>query len=96
MGRIYRAEEHTQKVTEEKLQNNFGEEPEGYELTEAVPGLDKYLKVKAILEAKYGQKITEDQMRKIFDEVLKTSKHEKLVRKKYGEGPNYWRTRNKK
>lgn len=60
---------------------------------ELVPGLDRYLKVKALLEKKYGQHITYTQMRLIFGAVLSDMKHEKLVKKRYGESKNYWKKR---
>ena len=99
--------EHNTKLSErnfQKINNSFGysgndtegEGFDGYECSfgEVIPGYDRFIQLKAILEKKYGQHITWGQMRAIFMAVLSDSKHEKRVKKKYGEDSHgHWKTR---
>lgn len=62
-------------------------------IQEPIEGLVRYLKVKELLEEKYGRKINHHQMGKIFSEVLKQSTHEKRCKKLYGEARNHWKKR---
>lgn len=75
--------------------NISSEDPAVFEVEEAeiCPGWDKYLKVKALLEEKYGP-ITASQFRDICGAVLKTMTHEKRVKKQFGDDNHgYWRIR---
>lgn len=66
---------------------------DGFQVEELEPGLGIYIRVKAYFEKKYGQKITEVQMRQICDLYLKQSTHERYVKKRYGEAKNKWKER---
>lgn len=71
----------------EQFVNNETHEVE-CDVREVVPGLDRLLKVKAILEKKYGP-IPFSKFKLILNVVLRDTTNVKRSKKKYGEGRNH-------
>lgn len=80
VGSLNRAP-HENEVLDRPVDDEFSDLSVG----EVIPGYNRYCLTKAILERKYGRKITDEEMDKILKVVLSTMPHEKRVKKKYGE-----------
>lgn len=98
---MYAHEDLTNKIESERLQrrgmtSDLTEDMTTADCTigEIVPGLGRYLEVKAIVERNLGQKVSHNDMDILFTELLKEMPHEKRCKKQYGDDSHYyWRTR---